>query len=130
MNTTQLATIVAILLFASPVLVSADSFGIQPTLGQLLSRLAAVKSILSGKQIGCEVAATKTSVKVGEPFTIAWGSYGAVEPARSPDPKNAYAHNGQQEMMIHRPETRTYEFSFYAPDGRKESCLLTISVSQ
>ncbi len=110
-----------------PVFAAADTeYGIEPTLGQLLSRLAAVTAIDSGKSINCAVAATKTTVSVGEVFTIAWGSYGAT--GVSADPKNAWAENGQQAIVMHTPQTRRYEFVFYGQNGIKATCYQSITV--
>lgn len=110
-----------------PTLASADSFGIQPTLGQLLTRIAALQAILGNTSINCAVAATKTTVQVGEPFTIAWGSFGA-DPKYSTDPQNRYDINGEQTVQIDRPETRTYHFTFFGQNGTHKTCEQTITV--
>lgn len=112
-----------------PVAASADTYGVQPTLGQLLTRIAALEAILSHESVNCSVAATKTTVRAGEEFTIAWGSYGA-DPKYSTDPQNAYAINGEQSMRIDTPENRTYKFTFYGPNGLKKTCEQAISVTQ
>ncbi len=121
-----LASIVLVALLA-PTLASADSFGIQPTLGQLLSRIAALEAILAHKTINCAVTATKSTVMAGEPFTIAWGSFGA-EPSYSTDPQNAYSQNGEQQMLLNTPEARVYHFTFFGPNGTKVTCDQTIIV--
>lgn len=114
--------------FLVPAFASADSrFGVEPTLGQLLTRVAALQSILDGTPINCAVAATKSTVRVGEEFTIAWGSYGA-DSKYSNDPQNAYSQNGEQTMRINTPEMRTYKFTFFGPNGLKKTCDQTIAV--
>lgn len=110
-----------------PAFASADSYGIQPTLGQLLTRVAALKSILSNESINCEVAATKSTVKAGEVFTIAWGSFGA-DSKYSTDTENAYPENGEQRMVIDKPQMRTYSFTFFGPNGAKKTCEQIITV--
>lgn len=122
-----LAALLFALLIATPSLVAADSFGIEPTRGQLLSRIAALQSILSGTSISCAVATTKSTVRVGESFTIAWGSFGA-DAKYSTDPQNAYTQNGEQTMLINAPESRKYSFTFFGPNGSKVTCDQTISV--
>lgn len=113
--------------FFVPALVSADSFGIQPTLGQLLTRIAALESILANTSINCAVTATKSVVRAGESFTIAWGSFGA-DPKYSNDPQNSYAINGEQTMQIDTPEIRTYHFTFFGQNGMMITCDQTITV--
>ncbi len=122
-----LATLVAFGLLV-PVFASADSrFGVEPTLGQLLSRVAALQALLDGTPINCAVAATKSTVKIGEVFTIAWGSYGA-DSIYSTDPSNSYTQNGEQDLVISNPEIRTYQFTFFGPNGTKKTCDQTITV--
>lgn len=123
----SLATLLLALLITIPAFASADSFGIEPTRGQLLSRIAALQAILSGESINCAVATTKSTVKVGEVFTIAWGSFGA-NAKYSTDPSNAYSENGEQLMRIDVPETRTYKLTFFGPNAVKKTCQLSISV--
>lgn len=127
MNTYVTAILIAFGLL-TPAFASADSYGVQPTLGQLLTRIAALEAILSHEQINCAVTSSAAEVKVGETFTIAWGSYGA-DPKYSTDPQNAYPINGEQVMRITTPETRTYHFSFYGPNGLKKTCHQTIRVT-
>ncbi len=115
-----LAAFIVTALFA-PAFASADSFGIQPTLGQLLSRIAALEAILANTSINCAVTATKSTVKVGEPFTIAWGSYGA-DAKYSTDPQNAYSENGEQTMLMDAPQSRIYKFTFFGPNGIQKTC--------
>lgn len=110
-----------------PAFASADAYGIQPTLGQLLTRIAALKSILSHDVISCEVAATKSTVKAGEAFTIAWGSFGA-DSKYSTDPQNVYPENGEQQVVLDTPQMRKYSFSFYGPNGTKKTCEQIITV--
>ena len=98
-----------------------------PTLGQLLSRLAAVESLQKGLSIGCTTVVTKPVVHVGEKFTLAWGSYGA-DPSYSTDPQNSYAINGQQEMMLESVQTRVYHMTFFGPQGSKVTCDQTVTV--
>ncbi len=111
----------------APAFASADSFGIEPTRGQLLSRIAALESIVAGKSINCAVATTKSTVRVGEQFTIAWGSFGA-DSKYSNDPQNAYAENGEQVMQMDFPQIRTYKFTFFGPHATKATCQQTITV--
>ncbi len=113
----------------APVFVSADSFGIEPTRGQLLSRIAALQAILSNKTITCALATTKSTVVVGEAFTISWGSFGA-DPKYSTDPSNAYTENGEQTIVLSTPQTRTYHFSFFGPQGSKVTCDQTITATR
>ncbi len=122
------ASLALIALF-SPAFAAADSYGIQPSLGQLLTRVAALQAIVGGKTINCAVAATKTTVRVGEPFTIAWGSYGA-DPKYSTDPQNAYTENGEQSVVLDTPQTRTYHFSFFGLNGSVAKCDQTITVTR
>jgi hypothetical protein len=124
----SLLAIVIVLGVLVPSFASADSYGVEPTLGQLLTRIAALQALISHEEINCAVTATKSAVKVGEVFTIAWGSYGA-DAKYSNDPQNAYPQNGEQTMRITTPEVRTYHFTFYGPNGLKKTCDQTISVS-
>ena len=111
-----------------PAFAFADTtYGVEPSWGQLLTRIAALEAILSGSPINCAVIATKTIVHAGEPFTIAWGSFGA-DPSYSTDPKNMYPINGEQAMQINTPETRIYKFTFFGPNGMKKTCNQTITV--
>lgn len=122
-----ITTFLLISLF-TPAFAAAESrFGIEPTLGQLLSRLAAIQALEQGTSLNCAVAATKSTVFAGEAFTIGWGSYGAGA-HYSNDPENAYPDNGQQAMQIDKPEVRTYQFSFFGPNGTKTTCDQTITV--
>jgi hypothetical protein len=113
----------------APAFASADAYGIQPTLGQLLSRIAALEAIVAGKQIGCATTATKTVVKVGEVTTIAWGSYG-TDAKYSTDAQNAYSQNGEQAVSLETPQTRTYYFTFYGPNGSSVKCDQTITATR
>jgi hypothetical protein len=79
--------------------------------------------------VNCAVAATKSTVRVGETFTLAWGSYGA-DPKYSTDPKNAYTENGEQIMQINTPEIRIYKLTFFGPNGTQKTCEQTITVTQ
>jgi hypothetical protein len=122
-----IATLIVSAGLLAPAFAFADTFGIQPTLGQLLSRIAAIEAMSSGNGIYCEVAATKSTVKAGEPFTIAWGSYGA-DAQYSTDPKNVYPQNGEQAMQIGSPQIHTYKFTFFGPNGLSTTCSQTITV--
>ena len=126
---TNIAAILIASFLLVPTFTSAESrFGIEPTLGQLLTRIAALQAILEGKPINCAVTSTKTTVRVGEPFTIAWGSYGA-DAKYSIDPENAYSENGEQTMRMDMPQMRTYYFTFFGPNGLKKTCNQTITVT-
>src|SRR3954468_1115361 len=92
-----IASFLIALVFSAPAFALADDYGVQPTLGQLLSRLAALEAIEAGKRIGCEVATTVPTARVGVPFTIAWGSYGTENTRTiSTDPLNHWTPQGQQ----------------------------------
>jgi hypothetical protein len=111
----------------APALASADAYGVQPTLGQLLSRLSALYAIQKDIPVACAVSATKTTVQSGEQFTLAWGSYGA-DPGNSTDPKNAYPNNGETAVILDTQGTRTYEFVFFGTNGKTARCEQSISV--
>jgi hypothetical protein len=113
----------------APAFVSADAFGIEPTRGQLLSRIAALQAILTNKTINCALAATKSVVKVGEPVVISWGSFGA-DAKYSNDPSNAYTENGEQAIVLDSPQTRTYQFTFFGPNSGKVTCEYTITATR
>ena len=127
MQKTLIAIFVALGLLV-PAFASADSFGVQPTLGQLLTRIAALQALIAHEEINCAVTATKSTVHVGEEFTIAWGSYGA-DAKYSTDPQNVYPINGEQTMRINTPEMRTYKFTFFGQSGLKKTCEQTITVT-
>ncbi len=120
---------VATFLLVPAVASSQSQFGIEPTRGQLLSRIAALQAILSGAPINCALATSKSTVKVGEVFTIAWGSFGA-DSKYSTDPSNSYTENGEQDLAISTPEIRTYQFTFFGPNGSKKTCEQTITVTR
>jgi hypothetical protein len=125
-----IASFLIALVFATPAFALADDFGVQPTLGQLLSRLAALKAIEAGTHIGCEVASTVPTARVGVPFTIAWGSYGADNTRIiSTDPLNHWTPQGEQALVMDTPGRWTWEFKFFADNGESVDCKTSVVVT-
>lgn len=112
----------------APAFVAADStYGVQPTLGQLLSRLAALQAMLESKPMGCVLATAPQAVTAGVPFTLAWGSYGTDEGA-APAGVSTWTNNGEQTLVISTPGKRKYEFDFYGTGAGKITCTLIVNV--
>jgi hypothetical protein len=121
-----IATIILCALL-TPALAAADStYGVQPTLGQLLARLAYLQATLEKKAIACAMTTAPQTVTAGVPFTLAWGSFGA-DPSFAPSGISAWNNNGEQKILIETPGKRKYTFDFYGSSG-KTTCTLIIDV--
>lgn len=115
-------------IFFTPALAAASQyFGIEPTLGQLLTRQAAINAMLQKQSVSCVLATNQQLITAGAPFIIAWGSYGA-DPSYVPANMSAWANNGEQIVVIDSPEKRKYEFDFYGAEGHKVTCTIVVDV--
>ncbi len=125
-NNTLKATVVkvlGILFLASPAIVAADSIvPIGPTPEQLLARSAAISAASTGVNGACLVQTRKIAVRVNEPFSLWWGSYGA-EVGSGWNPTGAYS------IVVGKPGAYEYKFTFLGALGSSSTCRTTVSVS-
>ncbi len=122
----KLVSFVLAIAFLTPALAAADSIPGEPTLGQLLSRLAFLRAQEQGMQIACSIASSKQNPKVGEAYVVAWGSYGAYDTSISGESR--WAPNGMETIIVQKPGTYQYKFSFAGPGG-VATCLSYVTVS-
>lgn len=132
MTRTTIALLAAAALALSPTLALADPARVSPDILHLTAIAAALEaqaaSLASGQPLACAALPSKTSVAVGEPLALAWGSVGAVDPADDPS-KSMWARNGVSELLIKQPGTWVYSFTFYSPSGATTTCGAKVIVS-
>ncbi len=120
-------TILALALIVSaPTFAAADDFGVHPTVPQLLSRVAALEAMSKRVSVACSFAVSKPVVQVGEPFVLSWGSYGAGDPVSGA--VSSLVPRGEQTIVLDRPGTMMYRFTFTGPDGTTAVCTPRITV--
>ena len=127
------ASLISLVLFATPALALADNtIPIGPTPLQLLARVAAldaqISSMQSGQALACAALADQTTVKVNEPFALAWGSVGALDPATASSTQSMWTQNGGTMVSIQTPGPWTYSFTFYSASGGSVTCTVKILV--
>lgn len=127
MKLKQFAVAVAVLAFSVPMAVSADDFGIQPTLPQLLSRVAALDALLNNTSVACAFSLSKQSVRAGEPFVMSWGSYGADD--SSANDTTSLIARGEQTVVFEKPGKYIYRFTFKGSGGATAHCAPMITVT-
>lgn len=113
-------------LFAAPIVASADA--LSDTLDQarfLATRTAASQVNFDASKPSCKATVSTTVVGVKEKFILAWGSYGLVD---TDSHKNMWAPNAAYLMVVDKPGTYTYSFTFYGVGGVAASCATTVIV--
>jgi hypothetical protein len=126
------ALMFGLLLLASPALALAyNGIPVEPTVLQLLTRVAAldaqVAAMQTGKSLSCAMLFSTSSVPVGQGVVLAWGSVGAVEQTK--DTENIRAASGASTFLFSEPGNWTYSFIFYAADGGSVACQAKIVVT-
>lgn len=129
-----IAACYGLLLLAVPALALADGapFPLHMSIKQLTTIVAALKAqeaALGGQPIACAVVSSKESVRVGEPFVLAWGSVGAMSPGDDPA-ISMFEPNGASTVAIQRPGKFMYSFTFYGRGGGTTTCAATILVTK
>jgi hypothetical protein len=121
-----------ILLLASPALVAADTLGdLQAQLGHLLAQIATLEAQQemadTGAPITCALVTSKNTVRVGEPFLLAWGSQGALDIGEDPT-QSVWPPNGVSTIKMQEQGRRKYTFKFYGHGGISTTCSVTFTV--
>jgi len=89
-----------------------------------VAALEAQESVLSsGRTLACAALTSKTSVKVNEPFALAWGSVGATQVP------GGWTQNGATMVTISHSGAWTYSFTFYSAIGGSTACSAKIIVT-
>lgn len=109
-----------------PAIASAD---VWPTRSQMLSREAALFAMDMGRSVACKVATDVARVRVGQPFALFWGSYGAED--LSPlSASSRFAPIGDISIVLDRPGTYQYIIGVSSRDGFRAECSTSIVVTQ
>jgi|SRR3989344_2814462 len=104
-----------IALLVSPLFASADVF--QNGLEQarfLLTRMSAVEADFNPMNVRCMVSVSTTTPRIGERFLLAWGSWGLTD---TNNVRNPWTQNGAYVIVIDKPGTYRYPFTFYGALG-------------
>jgi hypothetical protein len=117
-------TVIGLAMLGIPAVAAADLGEV--TLPMMLNRQAFIQAESSGMQIGCAMSVSTAAARVGEAFTVAWGSYGAY--ASSQSLKTAWAPSGLEIIRVQKPGTYEYKFQFAGPGG-VATCLQRVTVS-
>ena len=91
----------------------------------MMTRQAAISSGFDITKPSCFVTASKSNVRIGESFVLAWGSYG-IDTANA---MNGWAQNGAQYMALSSPGLYNYKYTFYGPFGTIATCSKVVIAS-
>lgn len=112
---TALAGSLAGLLLVAPLGASASMFeDLSASLAQTLARIAFVRASSAERPIACVLASTPSAV-AGEPFILAWGSYGTYAPGEGEG--SQWTKSGIATLTIGTPGMYRYSFTFSGPAG-------------
>lgn len=127
MKRKSVALLLGLVFAATPALVRADSVPLWPSEQQLTMRLAAVQAQLTALShndtLACAIATSKTSVRVGEPFALAWASVGASTS------ESGLPLRGASTIAISEAGTYRYALTFSDAANRSTDCTATIVVA-
>ncbi len=119
-------TILGLLFCATPLFASADTLSDQMDQMRFdLFRSAAAQAGFDSGKSACVVKTSATSVRVHETFILAWGAWGSQD---SDVAKNTWAPTGAAQIVLDKPGTYKYEFTFYDSGGVKALCQALVSV--
>ena len=120
-----------LIFFALPALAFADQLTpLQMQIRQLsvvVASLEAEEAALGGQPIVCAALVSKPVVKINEPFFLAWGSVGAMNPGDDLT-RSMWAQNDSQLISVDQPGTWKYSFKFYARSGETAKCSVSVVV--
>ena len=114
----------------TPVLACADLTATQTQIQQLSASavaLEAEREALSGRP-ACAAVISKGQVKINEPFILAWGSVGTLNPGDDPN-KSMLVSNGTVMLTIQKVGGWRYTLPFYGKDGGVVMCKVDVFVS-
>lgn len=128
----KLFTLVFGLVFlASPMLAFAQTW---QTVAQLTAITAALEaqqaSVSSGQSLACAAVFSTSTVQVGQPVAIAWGSVGAIDPLASSSSIPMWSKNGSANLSFTQVGTWTYSFTFYSASNASTTCSAKVSVTK
>lgn len=119
-------SIFTLLFFTMPLVVSADALSDQMDQMRFgLFREAAAQAGFDSMKPACVVKVSASTVKVHEPFLLAWGAWGSQD---SEFNKNNWAPTGAAMIAVDAPGTYKYQFVFYGAVGVKAVCQAVVSV--
>jgi hypothetical protein len=124
------AALMAVTLFA-PMFSFADTMvPIQPTVSQLLTRVAALNAQISaqaGAPLACAALFSAPQVAIGQTVVLAWGSVGALAPGSDPN-QSMWPQDGASVESFDKIGTWTYSFTFYGQSGNTIKCTASVRV--
>jgi len=93
----------------------------------LASLEAQIVGLQNNQSLACAALPSKPSVAIGEAFSLAWGSVGAVDSGAS-STRAMWTKNGGAQVSLDKPGTWTYHFAFYDTNGASTTCTAKIVV--
>lgn len=100
---------------------------IEMQLMHVLGQIAALQAEKSGSTVACALVASRTSVATGEPFALIWNSFGAKDPVDGGG-VSQWARGGISTVMLDKPGTFKYKFTFNGVSGGTAECSTQISI--
>ena len=94
----------------------------------IAATLRAQEVALKGGSLACAALVSKTNVRVDEPFAIAWGSVGALDPSDDLT-RPLWAQNGAATVSLSKKGSWRYTFTFFGSLGNAVTCTADVSVS-
>lgn len=120
-------TLTSILFAAAPLIAVADVKESELKIMHVLGQIAVITAEKGSTPVACALISTKESVRVNEPFTLVWNSFGAVDPSESTG-ASQWERGGATTVVVSTPGIKRYRFTFYAKSGEKATCMATVSV--
>src|SRR3989338_515702 len=93
----------------------------------ILGQIAALQAEKSGSAVACALVASKSSVAVGEPFSLIWNSFGAKDPADGGE-LSQWARGGISTLRLDKPGNNKYTFTFNGVSGGRTDGSTTVSI--
>jgi hypothetical protein len=107
---------------------SASANALEPSLSQLLARMAAFEAHLTQVAVTCAMATDRQTVKTGETFTLAWATYGAAEPGTTG--RSELSPQDEVQMRAGVPGYWKYSLTFNGANGGDVTCVTYITVTE
>lgn len=123
----SLAVFFALALIASPFSAYADVSENELRVMHVLGQIAAITASRDTASVACALVSTKDTVRAGEPFTLIWNSFGAVDPSESGG-VSQWERGGAATIRVDTPGIKQYRFTFYAKTGEKATCTTLVSI--
>ena len=104
---------------------------LQPSVAQLLTRAAALEALeamSATSSLACAALTNVSTVRVNQPFILAWGSVGAIGPSAS-STVSRWPIAGASSITQQTPGTWMYRFSFDGQQGGSATCTARITVT-